>query len=60
MANLEREAAFCELPPRNPNVVSRIWVTAEGDVVVTDLWKEMAEVLGDSFSENGETGNESD
>lgn len=34
-----------------PKVVTRIFVNAEGDLVVTDLWDEVKEMLGPAFAQ---------
>lgn len=33
-------------------IVTRIYVNADGDLVVTDLWEEVKELLGPDFSED--------
>lgn len=50
-----------------PKILTRIFVTETGDIVVTDLWDDVKKVLGPSFQEestfctlNGDTTNEGD
>lgn len=37
---------------KDSKVLTRIYVNAEGDLVVTDLWEEVKELLGPTFSQN--------
>ncbi len=35
----------------SPKIVTRIYVNTDGDLVVTDLWDEVKELLGPAFSQ---------
>lgn len=49
-ANNTTTAPFCALPnKKSEKIISRIYVSPTGDIVVTDLWGEVRTILEPNF-----------
>jgi len=44
----------------SPKVITRIFIDPNGNLVVTDLWEDVAKILGTSFTPETEDAHEAD